>query len=122
MDDYDLFGNRRTIALPDVYGTGELAKFDRAFFDCLRFHQHPSPTVLNTRMGSKTARRNHLKGLFSRRRRELMCLFGIKYARLNKLAERDAPGGIPMGYHHQCNTLIVVLREGKHVIVPRIDG
>lgn len=102
MIDWKRMPGIRTI---DIYGYDEIANFDRAFVDCLAFHQHPGPMALTARMrrrrGAVIFPSRNLNGRLTTRRKQLMFLFGIPYKmNQNRYPNiRDQDLGIPKEYY-----------------------
>lgn len=86
----------RYVRPPDVYGYDEIARFDRAFVECLIDGKYPGPTPINERRSTWTGRPiggknpNRINGRLTHRRRQLMYLFGIEYK--NPMTYEDFPG------------------------------
>lgn len=76
------------IGLPDYWGFGELAEFDRAFIHCLKDGVHPGPKELGIRMYGHAVRT--LNDRLVCRRYELMLMFNVAYQK------NYEPGTVPL--------------------------
>lgn len=84
------------VRLPDPYGTDQIARFDKAFIQCLQEGLYPGPKYIGIKMYGQM--RRSITGVLVERRREMMCMFGVSFQKSTFVTARGRvprPGNIP---------------------------